>query len=203
MAPVSGGQFFGGSTLPIAARSTPLETLVKPTSTGPNLVPNSTTEAIDAEAGEHEKEGAGQEKKGLGEFATPESKCGRNRCRQRGTSRSRAAGTRCRARPEVRQLHGGFASHGSVVKGLRRRHRGHAGNRCLLGGPLSDPGRLRIASERSECAAHQDVAWTQVGRAGKPMAPEAAHFRVVEQFVPADRRDPGVAFLHAPAGEVG
>src|SRR3984957_5432618 len=63
MAPVSGGQFFGGSTLPIAARSTPLETLVKPTSTGPNLVPNSTTEAIDAEAGEHEKEGAGQEKK--------------------------------------------------------------------------------------------------------------------------------------------
>src|ERR1700737_4354323 len=148
----------------IAVGSTPLETLIKPTATGPNLVLYSKTEVIYAEAGEYEKEGARQGKEGLGEFAAPESKCGRNCCRQRGTSRSGADGTRCRARPKVRQLHGGFASHGSVVEGLRRRHRGDASNRCLLGGPPSDSGRLRIASERSKCAAHQNVPGTKAGR---------------------------------------
>jgi hypothetical protein len=78
MAPVPGGQFFGGSTPALAAGSTPLETLNKPTATGPNLVPYSKTEVIYAEAGEYEKEEARQSKEGLGEFAAPESKCGRN-----------------------------------------------------------------------------------------------------------------------------
>jgi hypothetical protein len=72
------GQFFGGSTPALAAGSTLFETLNKPTATGPNLVPYSKTEVIYAEAGEYEKEEARQSKEGLGEFAAPESKCGRN-----------------------------------------------------------------------------------------------------------------------------
>ena len=85
------------------------------------------------------KEEPTQGNEGLGEFSAPESKCGRNWCRQRGTPRSGADGTRCRAHPKVRQLHGGFASHGPVVEGLRRRHRGDAAV-ALAAGADSDVG---------------------------------------------------------------
>ena len=52
MAPVRGGQFFGGSTPALAAGSTPLETLIKPTATGLNLVLKYHDEVIYAQTGE-------------------------------------------------------------------------------------------------------------------------------------------------------
>src|SRR5215471_5554591 len=69
---------------------------------------------------------------------------------------------------------------------------------------LLDPGVRHSASRRTggvsgECAGDQESAGQEIGRAGKPMADEAAHLWAAAEFLPAGAGDPEDEDLLAPA----
>src|ERR1700722_334323 len=91
------------------------------------------------------------------------------------------------------------SSIGELVASLRSEVCGLAVYRGVLDPPIRHFGRTRVRGLSGQCTAHQESAETKERCAGKPVAAEITHLRVVEQFVPTTFEDSDSAHLLAAA----
>src|SRR5713226_8106602 len=96
-------------------------------------------------------------------------------------------------------FHGGSGEASGLAQTARHRNGGDAIDRGVLDSAVRHSFPARDPSDAGQCARHQEHAGTENGRAGMPVAVEAARVWIVEEFVPAGRADPGDADFVASA----
>src|ERR1700684_94591 len=96
-------------------------------------------------------------------------------------------------------LHRGSASLSRLVRDLRSADRGFAVDGRVLDSPVRHFGRTWVRGLSGQRPAHQESTGAKERCAGKPVAAETAHLRIVEQLVSTSFGNSGSAYLLAAA----